>query len=274
MLTQARAAQFGRLGSRSLAYHAMVKYRISSEKLHDRATLHTSQSCRPCCIAGLQPGIVSTFSSAFHALRFFVLIRIACFAAVFCVFHVFISRCHVNIWNPTHHAAFFETKTLSTSRASFDGTGVSIHHLSFSPLDHCIHHGPPSQPILCHARPISTNTLRQCLLPSPHPEPTSMALWSELFLQIPQPFHIFCVNIRLVSRCGPLLSAAPHGRTTRSSLQNTFSSPCKILCFSRQLCSSFDHRIMCASGVSVGFLRACIIRLILSWIARRWVHCD
>ena len=32
----------GRIGSRSPAYHSMDKYRMCSEKWHDRATLHTS----------------------------------------------------------------------------------------------------------------------------------------------------------------------------------------------------------------------------------------
>ena len=51
-----------------------------------------------------------------------------------------------------------------------------IRHFLFSPLDHRIHLGPPSHRILCHIRPICTNTLCDSLLPSPHPEPTSMTL--------------------------------------------------------------------------------------------------
>ena len=50
--------------------NSMDKYELSSEKWHDMATLHTSPSCRLCCIAGLEPGIVSNSSSTFHVLRF------------------------------------------------------------------------------------------------------------------------------------------------------------------------------------------------------------
>ena len=48
----------------------MDKFRMSSENWHDRGTLHTSLSWRLCCIAGLEPGIVSNSSSTFHVLRF------------------------------------------------------------------------------------------------------------------------------------------------------------------------------------------------------------
>ena len=53
-----------------LLHHSMDMYRMSNAKWHDNATLHTSQSCRPCCIAGLEPGIVSASSSTFHVLWF------------------------------------------------------------------------------------------------------------------------------------------------------------------------------------------------------------
>ena len=76
-------------------------------------------------------------------------------------------------------------------QSSFDGTVISIRHFLFSPLDLRIHLGPPPHPILCHVRPICANTLCNGLLPSPHPEPTSMTLGSEFFLQLPQPFHVF-----------------------------------------------------------------------------------
>ena len=55
---------------RTPAHHSMDKYRMSRAKGHDTATLHTSQSCTLCCIAGLEPGIVSASSSAFHVLWF------------------------------------------------------------------------------------------------------------------------------------------------------------------------------------------------------------
>ena len=77
---------------------------------------------------------------------------------------------------------------------------------------------------------------------------------------------LFIIMIRLVHAAGPLLSAAPHGRTTRS----TFHHHVRFCAFPDSLCSSFDHRIMYASGVSVGCLGTYIFRLNnLSWIARR-----
>ena len=42
--------------------------RTYSAKSHDNATLHSSQSYRPCCIAGLDPGSVSGCNSEFHEL--------------------------------------------------------------------------------------------------------------------------------------------------------------------------------------------------------------
>ena len=54
----------------SRAYHSLDMYRMSNAKRHDTATLHTSQPCRLCCITGLEPGIVSASSSAFHELWF------------------------------------------------------------------------------------------------------------------------------------------------------------------------------------------------------------
>ena len=75
-------------------------------------------------------------------------------------------------------------------QSSVDGTGIFGIFL-FSPLDHRIRLGPPRQPIPCQFRPICTNTLYNGLLPSPHPDPPSMALRSELFLQIAQPLQIF-----------------------------------------------------------------------------------
>ena len=67
----------------------------------------------------------------------------------------------------------FEMKTLLMNRTSFDGTGISIHHLSFSPLDQCVHLVPPSQPILCLVRSFSTNTLRHC----PHLHTLNLRPW-------------------------------------------------------------------------------------------------
>ena len=64
--------------------------------------------------------------------------------------------------------------------------------------------------------------LRHCLLPSPHPEPTSMTLGSQLFLQIPQPLHISAFRCDSFHAVDPFLSNAPHGRTTRSNLRSTF----------------------------------------------------
>ena len=74
---------------------------------------------------------------------------------------------------------------------SYDGTAIAISHFLFSPLDQRIHLGPPRSPILCHFHTFCANTLCHCLLSSPHPEPTSMTLRSQLFLQISQPFHMF-----------------------------------------------------------------------------------
>ena len=57
--TSSHKVFFGRLGSHSPAYHSMDMYRMPP-------TLHTSQSCKLCCIAELEPGIVSASGSAFH----------------------------------------------------------------------------------------------------------------------------------------------------------------------------------------------------------------
>ena len=162
----------------ALLLYSMDKCRMCSEKWHNRATLHTSQSWRLCCIAGLEPGIVSNSSSAFHVLRCssssvsLVSLLLSADAA----YASYSYSGAVKAYGVSHIMLRFEMTTLLMSRTSFDGTGISIHHLLFSPLDHCIHLDPPSQPILCHVRPFSTNTLCHCLLPSPHPEPPSMAL--------------------------------------------------------------------------------------------------
>ena len=147
----------------------------------------------------------------------------------------------------------------------------AVSHLLFSPLNHRIHLGPPSCPILCHFHPFCANALCHCLLPSPHPGRTSTTLRSQFFLQLPQPFHVFqredAIRFTLwVHFCHTRHITAPREVTCEVhfiTMQGFVLCPTVVQQF-------FDHRIMCASAVSVGRLGTCIIRLcILSCTARR-----
>ena len=126
---------------------------------------HTSQSCRLC----------SYRQQCVPCVVVFLLIRVTCIAAIFCAFHVFIRRHRVFMWR---HTSCFDL-----SEHTADGSIVTRWDWHFDPPFFCslhliiaFHLGPPPHPILCHIRPIRANTLRNGLLPSPHPEPTSMTL--------------------------------------------------------------------------------------------------
>ena len=120
---------------------------------------------------------------------------------------------------------------------------------------HLIILGPPHHPILCHIHPICANTLHNCLLPSPHPEPTPVTLRPELFLQFPQPFHIFSIKMRLVSRCKSIFAKPRHMTAPREVT-------CEVHCIAMLafvICPTVAQLFcppyhVCASSVSVGLL--------------------
>ena len=69
----------------------------------------------------------------------------------------------------------------------------------------------PHRPILCQICPFRACTLSHCLFPPPDPKSSTV-----LFLQIPQPFHVFatCFSYR-VSHCHPCHMAAPREVTSK-----------------------------------------------------------
>ena len=192
---------------------------MSSVKWHDNATLHNSQSHRPCGIAGLDPGIVSPAACSTY-YGFLLHFRVACVAAAI---HVFIRRRHVLMRRHTHIMLLFERRRCQWTVSHTMGLHLRSAIFCFFPLDHRIHLGPPRSPILCHFHPSCANTLCHCLHPSPHHEPTSVTLRSQLFLKNSATVPYFSA-----SRCDsfhavdPFLSNAPHDRTTRSNLRGTF----------------------------------------------------
>ena len=119
----------------------------------------TSQSC----IAGLESGMVSASSSAFHWLWFLPTpchLHRCCFPRIQMEAPCTRMEAHTSCCDLREHAV--------------DGSIVIRWDWHFDPpfwfslFDHRIHLGPPAHPILCHVRPICANTLCNGLLPSPH----------------------------------------------------------------------------------------------------------
>ena len=200
--------------SRSPARHSMATniyiyiyiyiYIISKAKWHDNATLHNSQSYRPCCIDGLDPGNVSNSNSMFHVLWFSSS-----------------SESHVSLllamysYGSRHIMLLFERRRCQWIVIRWD-----------CPCDHpflCFLHLIIASILALHAaRSCATFTHSvptHCDTACSHLHTTSMTLRALFFLQIPQPLHVFqSEDATRFTLWVHFLSHAPHDRTTKSSL--------------------------------------------------------
>ena len=168
-----------------------------AQKWHDNATLYTSQSCMLCCIAGLDPGIVSTSSSAFHVL-WFSSSSVSLVSLLFSAYSTDSTYAYAGArytQGGPHIMLRFEMKTLLVNRTSIDGTGISIHHLLFSPHNHPIRSCVTSvQSVPTHCATACSHLHTLNLRPW-HCDPSAIFTFRSHSI-------LFRVNIRLVSRCG------------------------------------------------------------------------
>ena len=183
------------------------------------AALHTSQSWRLCCIAGLELGIVSTSNSAFHVLWF----SSSSVSLVSLLFSAYSScPCSGTMYScgVAHVMLCFETKKVVDAERHSIGLAFRSFIFLHIPTNLCA----TFVQVPTHCATASSTCVRGS----------------------DRRFFKFCTT-------GPLLSVG-HMAAPREVARKVHFITCKILWFVLLSRSSCDHGIMCASGVSVEFL--------------------